>query len=79
MKKVTIYSTATCMYCVKAKEFFAQNKVPYEEFDVGKDIEKRKEMLELTGQMGVPVIAIEGETEPIIGFDKPRIVNALGL
>jgi len=51
-----------------AKDFFAANNVPFEEFNVGTDIEKRKEMLELTGQMGVPVITVEGETEPVIGL-----------
>jgi len=79
MKKVKIYSTATCMYCKMAKDFFAQNNVPFEDYNVGTDIEKRKEMLDLTGQMGVPVITIEGESEPIIGFDKPRIMHALGM
>jgi glutaredoxin-like YruB-family protein len=79
MKKVKIYTTSTCMYCKMAKDFFAANNVPFEEFNVGTDIEKRKEMLELTGQMGVPVITVEGETEPVIGFDKPRLVNSLGL
>lgn len=79
MKKVKIYTTTTCMYCKMAKEFFAQNNVPYEEYNVGTDIEKRKEMLELTGQMGVPVITVEGEDDPIIGFDKPRLMHSLGL
>ena len=67
------------MYCKMAKDFFAQNNVPFEDYNVGTDIEKRKEMLDLTGQMGVPVITIEGESEPIIGFDKPRIMHALGM
>ena len=67
------------MYCKMAKDYFNANNVPYEEFNVGTDVEARKEMLELTGQMGVPVITVEGETEPVIGFDKPRLVKALGL
>jgi len=79
MKKVKIYSTATCMYCKMAKEYFAANNVPYEDYNVGTDIEKRKEMLDLSGQMGVPVITVEGEAEPIIGFDKPRLAALLGL
>jgi glutaredoxin-like YruB-family protein len=79
MKKVKIYTTSTCMYCKMAKDYFNANNVPYEEFNVGTDVEARKEMLELTGQMGVPVITVEGETEPVIGFDKPRLVKALGL
>ena len=79
MKKVKIYTTSTCMYCKMAKDFFTANNVPFEEFNVGTDIEKRKEMLELTGQMGVPVITVEGETEPVIGFDKPALTKSLGL
>lgn len=79
MKKVKIYTTATCMYCKMAKEFFHEKGVEYEEYNVGTDVEKRKEMLDISGQMGVPVITVEGETEPIIGFDKPRLVKALGL
>lgn len=79
MKKVKIYSTSSCMYCHMAKDFFDQNKVPYEDYNVGTDVGKRKEMLEISGQMGVPVIVVEGETEPIIGFDKPALVHLLGL
>ena len=79
MKKVKIYTSSTCMYCKMAKDYFNANNVPYEEFNVGTDINARKEMLELTGQMGVPVITVEGEAEPVIGFDKPRLVKALGL
>ncbi|MBI2120047.1 MAG: glutathione S-transferase N-terminal domain-containing protein [Parcubacteria group bacterium] len=79
MKKVKIYTTTTCMYCKIAKEFFEEKGVEYEEYNVGTDVEKRKEMLEISGQMGVPVITVEGEAEPIIGFDKPRLVHALGL
>jgi glutaredoxin len=62
-----------------AKDYFTANNVPFEEYNVGTDIEKRKEMLELTGQMGVPVITVEGETEPVIGFDKPHLTKVLGL
>lgn len=79
MKKVKIFSTATCVYCRMAKEFFTQNNVPYEEHDVGTDAVARQEMLDVSGQMGVPVIVVEGEKEPIIGFDRPRLVAALGL
>ena len=60
-----------------AKDFFKEKNVAYIEFDVASNLEKRKEMLERSGQMGVPVIFI-GE-EMIIGFNKPRIVELLGL
>lgn len=79
MKTVKIYTTTTCMYCKMAKEFFKEKGVPYEEYNVGTDVEKRKEMFDISGQMGVPVITVEGEPEPIIGFDKPRLVHVLGL
>ncbi len=76
MKNVTIYSTPTCHFCHMAKDFFKSNNVAYTEYDVGSNIEKRKEMLDKSGQMGVPVITIGDEL--IVGFDKTRIAKALG-
>ncbi len=72
---IHIYSTPTCHFCKLAKEFFASHKIGYEEFDVSTDIEKRKEMMEKTGQLGVPVIEINGKI--IIGFDESTIVKML--
>jgi len=60
-----------------AKEFFATNNVNYIEYNVGTDLEKRKEMIERSGQMGVPVIFVGDEM--IVGFDKPRLSGLLGL
>lgn len=77
MKKVVIYSTPTCHFCGLAKEYFAQNNIPYENYDVLSNLEKRAEMLDKSGQMGVPVITIDNEV--IVGFDKPKISSALGL
>ena len=77
MKNVTIYSTPSCHFCHMAKEFFKEKNITYAEYDVAGDVEKRKEMIEKSGQMGVPVIFI-GE-EMIIGYDKPKIVQLLGL
>jgi glutaredoxin-like YruB-family protein len=77
MKKVTIYSTPTCHYCNLAKDFFKEKNVQYETFDVAADLEKRKEMIERSGQMGVPVIFIDNEM--IVGFDQPKIASLLGL
>ncbi len=79
MKKAKIYTTAACVYCRAAKEFFKQNGVEYEEHDVGTDIQARSEMLEISGQMGVPVITVEGYPDPIVGFNKPRLIQAFGL
>jgi glutaredoxin 3 len=75
MKKVTIYSTPTCTYCHAAKDFFTQNNVEYTELDVAADLEARSQMVEKSGQMGVPVIDIDGSI--IIGFDEERIQAAL--
>lgn len=78
MSKVTIYSTPTCHFCHMAKDFFKEKGVEYEDFDVASNLEKRKEMLDKTNQMGVPVIIIEGN-QPIIGFNKPKIMEILGI
>lgn len=77
MKPVTIYSTPSCHFCHMAKEFFKEKNVTYTEHDVAGDAEMRKEMVEKSGQMGVPVIIIGDEL--IIGFNKPKIVELLGL
>lgn len=77
MKKVTIYSTPTCHYCNMAKDYFNENGVKYDAFDVASDLVRRKEMVEKTGQLGVPVIVIDGEV--IIGFDREHIAQLLGL
>lgn len=78
MKKVTIYSTPTCHFCHMAKDFFKEKGVAFEDFDVSKDLDKRKEMLEKSGQMGVPVIIIDNK-DIIVGFNKPQIIELLGI
>jgi len=77
MKSVTIYSTPTCVYCNMAKTFFKANGIQYTEHNVASDLEKRKEMIEKTGQMGVPVIDAGGEV--IVGFDEPKLREILGV
>ena len=77
MQNVTIYSTPSCHFCHLAKDFFIANGIVYTEYNVGSDLEKRKEMIEKSGQMGVPVIIIGDEM--IVGFDKPQIAKLLGL
>ncbi|PIP86271.1 NrdH-redoxin [Candidatus Campbellbacteria bacterium CG22_combo_CG10-13_8_21_14_all_43_18] len=71
MKNVTIYSTPTCHFCHVAKEFFKVNNVQFTNYDVSIDVEKRAEMVQKSGQMGVPVIFVDGEM--IIGFDEGKI------
>jgi len=77
MKNIKIYSTPTCHFCHLAKDYFDENKVKYTEYNVSTDLEKRKEMMSVSGQMGVPVIDIEGEI--IVGFDQEKIAGLLGL
>ncbi|HED05403.1 MAG TPA: NrdH-redoxin [Ignavibacteria bacterium] len=77
MAKVSIYTTPTCGYCKLAKEFFKENDVEFEEFDVAADEAKRNEMIEKSGQMGVPVIYVDDEMT--VGFDKAKLTELLGL
>ena len=76
-KKITIYSTPTCHYCNLAKDFFREKGIKYEEFNVAVDLAKRQEMVEKSGQMGVPVIDIGGKI--VSGFDETEILKILGL
>ena len=77
MKPVTIYSTPTCHFCHMAKDYFTENKVAFTDYDVAHDLEKRQEMIQKSGQMGVPVIMIGDEL--IVGFDKEKLASSLGL
>ena len=60
-----------------SKDFFKEKGIGYTEYDVAHDLEKRQEMIQKSGQMGVPVIYVNDEM--IIGFDKERLVSSLGL
>lgn len=77
MKNVTIYSTPTCHYCNLAKDYFKANNIAYTEHNVATDMDKRTEMVEKSGQMGVPVIVI-GE-DIIVGFNQDLLKEKLGL
>ncbi len=81
MLKVKIYSTPTCPYCIMVKEFFDENKIEYTDINVAKNREAAEEMVKKTEQMSVPVIMIEkdGQEEIIIGFDKEKISEILGI
>lgn len=78
MPNVIIYSTPTCQYCQSAKEFFDEKGVEYTEHDVSEDADKRSEMIEMTGQMGVPVIKV-GDQEAVVGFDRAKVAEMLGV
>ena len=76
-KKIIIYSTPNCGYCIVAKDFFRANKLAFKEIDVSEDEKAAQYMIHKSGQMGVPVVEIDGKM--IIGFDKPAIKRALGI
>ncbi|MCK4386856.1 MAG: glutathione S-transferase N-terminal domain-containing protein [Candidatus Pacebacteria bacterium] len=77
MKKVIMYSTPACGYCNVAKDFFDEKGIECEVFDVSADEAKRQELVDISGQMGVPVIVI-GE-DVVIGFDQAKISELLSL
>jgi glutaredoxin 3 len=77
MKQVTIYSTPSCHFCHLAKDYFTENNVTYTEHDVATDLEKREEMMNLTGQMGVPVIRIGDDV--VVGFDEDKVKELLAV
>lgn len=73
--KIIIYSTPTCPWCVLAKNYFKNNGIPFEDVDVASDQKKAQEMVDLSGQLGVPVIKIDDQV--IIGFNKEQIEKIL--
>ena len=76
-KSVKIFTTPTCAYCKMAKEFFRQNNIKYEEIDVVTNAQARDEMINKSGQMGVPVIFVGDDI--VVGFDKRRLSELLGV
>jgi glutaredoxin-like YruB-family protein len=72
---VKIYTTPSCVYCTKAKQYFRENKIPFTEFNVAKDLRRAEEMVKKSGQMGVPVVDVNGRV--IVGFNQPEIERAL--
>ena len=75
-KKVKVYSTPTCPWCKKVKAFLKEHNVAFEEIDASSEAGS-KEMKEKSGQMGVPVVDIDGKI--IIGFDEGKLKGALGI
>ncbi|MDD2679346.1 MAG: glutaredoxin domain-containing protein [Candidatus Omnitrophica bacterium] len=76
-KNVKVYSTPTCPWCVRAKQFLKDNNIAFEDYDVSSDRLKADEMVKKSGQMAVPVLDIEGQI--IVGFDREKIKQALGV
>lgn len=74
---VTIYSTPTCHFCHAAKDYFTANKVAFTDHNVATDLTKRQEMIQKSGQMGVPVITVDSDL--VVGFDEEKLKQLLGL
>ena len=74
---VKVFSTPVCPYCITLKEFLKEREVDFEDVNVAEDSEARKEMVEKSGQMGVPVVEIDGQI--VVGFDKNKICQLLNL
>lgn len=74
--RLTVYTTPTCPYCTKLKQWLDQEDIAYEEHDVASDQEKAEEMVQITGQRGVPQTVVDGETA-IVGFRPEQIQEAL--
>jgi len=77
MQKVIIYTTPSCIYCKMAKAFFKEHNISYEEKDVSIDQKAVEEMIHKSGQLGVPVIDIDGQI--VIGFDKEALSELLNI
>lgn len=74
---VTIYSTPTCVYCNNLKEYLSEKNIAFREVDVSLDEKELEKMVAISGQMGVPVVEIDGNV--VIGFDKEKINELLGI
>jgi len=74
---VKVYSTPTCPYCKEAKNFLKEKNIEFEEIDVSQDTAAAQAMIDKTGQMGVPVVEIDGEA--IVGFNKAKMMELLGI
>jgi len=74
-KKVTVYSTPTCPYCKRAKDYLTQKGVPFTDYNVSEDREKAREMIQKSKQMGVPVIVVDNDV--IVGFNQAKLDEIL--
>jgi len=75
--RVLVFTTPTCPWCMRAKSYLRERSVAFREVDVSRDPVAARDLVRRTGQMGVPVIEIDGR--PIVGFDRTRIDQLLGL
>ncbi|MBI2444469.1 MAG: glutaredoxin family protein [Candidatus Magasanikbacteria bacterium] len=77
MPNVTVYSTPTCPWCHKTKQYLTAKNIPFTDINVAADQQKAQEMIAKSGQMGVPVIEIDGNI--VVGYDQAKINKLLGL
>jgi len=77
MKTVIVFSTSTCSWCKKLKNYLRQNKIRYKDIDVGRDAKAARDMMRKSGQSGVPQMWIDNR--PVVGFDKAKIDRLLNL
>jgi glutaredoxin 3 len=75
--RVIVFSSPTCVWCTRAKTYLRSRGVPFSDVDVSRDPAAARDLVRRTGQMGVPVVEIDGKA--IVGFDQARIDSALGL
>lgn len=75
--RVVVFSTPTCSWCTRTKTYLRGRGIPFRDVDISRDPAAARDLVRRTGQMGVPVIEIDGR--PIVGFDQARIDAALGL
>ena len=75
--RVLVFATQTCPWCTRAKSYLRERRVPFREVDVGRDPVAARDLVRRTGQTGVPVIEIDGKA--IVGFDRDRVNDLLGL
>lgn len=76
-KQVKIYTTSTCVYCRGAKDYFQEKGIAYEEINLSEHPDRIQEMVQMSGQMGVPVILINDRI--VVGFNRGAIDEALNL
>ncbi|MCU0652065.1 MAG: glutathione S-transferase N-terminal domain-containing protein [Candidatus Omnitrophica bacterium] len=76
-QRIKVYSTPTCPFCIRLKQFLNEHSIIFENLDVSTNSQAAEEMVEKSGQMGVPVLDVDGQI--IIGFDKEKITSALSL
>jgi len=70
-QQITVYTTPTCTWCTAVKQYLDDKGFSYDEVDVSADVQRARELVERTGQYGVPVIDVDGEF--VVGFDRARL------